>query len=134
MKVHLLIEWAVAVEALGLDVLAHREFPLTLRRENELNAASGAGHLRRHAREHDDRELEPFRRVDGEDPNRVVVGFGQDRFGDPGALRALQCRPRKEAAQVGAAGLAERAGLIRQEADVPPYVATPRRRERDLEY
>ena len=81
----------------------------------------------------DDRKFETFGAMDRHDPHRVVVGFGEHGFDDPCSFGALEGRPGQVVAQRAACGIAERAGLVDDEADPPCDIAEPARVGPDLE-
>ena len=83
--------------------------------------------------EHDDRELQALGGVDRHDAHGVVVGLGQDRFGDADAVGGLAVGPREVLPQRAAAGLAPHAGLVDQVPQPPPHVPRPGGRGRHLE-
>ena len=71
--------------------------------------------------------------MDGHDAHGVVVGLGQDRLGDPGALGRLQLDPAQVLAQAAVGGLAPGPGLVDDEPQPPPHVARPAFGEAELE-
>ena len=61
--------------------------------------------------------------MDGHDAHGVVVGLGQDRLGDAGAVGELELDPAEVLAKVSPGGLAPRSCLVDDEADPAPHVA-----------
>ena len=83
--------------------------------------------------ENDDWELQAFRRVHRHDAHRVVVGLGQDRFGDAHTVCGLPVGPLEVLPQRAAARLVPHAGLVDQVPQPPPHVPGPAAVARHLE-
>ena len=107
---HLLVDRLPLLELVGADVLAEAGSRRRRRREHHLGRRRPAPRAGRHARHDRDRELEALGRVDGHDAHGVVVGLGQHRLGDPGALGRLQLDPAQVLAQAPAGRLAPARG------------------------
>ena len=71
--------------------------------------------------------------MDRHDPHGVVVGLGEHRLGDPGALGGLLVDPVEVGAQAAAGGLAPRPGLVDHEPQAAPHVARAALGEPELE-
>jgi hypothetical protein len=75
------------------------------RRPQHLDAALESAGLAAYPGQDHDREFQSFRRVDGQDPQRVGVGLGQHRLGDAGGFLSLPVGPGEVGAQPAVFGL-----------------------------
>jgi len=103
--VHLLIDRLGGIEVAGLDVLAELERAAVLGRPDYLHAALESAGLAAHPGQDHDGEFQPFRRVDGQDPQRVGAGLGQHRLGDAGGFLSLPLGPGEVGAHPAVVGL-----------------------------
>ena len=103
--VHLLVDRLGGVEIAGLDVLTELERAAARRRPHHVDAAPESAGLAAHPGQDHDGEFQSFRRVDGQDPQRVGIGFGQHRLGDAGGFLSLPPGPGEIGPQPAVLGL-----------------------------
>ncbi len=53
--------------------------------------------------------------MDGQNPHRIIIGLGRNRFGDSGHITRLDLDPIDKVAEVAGLGFGEQPGLLRQE-------------------
>jgi hypothetical protein len=122
---HLLVERDAGLVRLRDDRAPDPDQALLAGRPQHLGPRPAALGLGRQPGEDGDRELQPLGGVDGHDPDRVVVGLGQDGLGDPAALRGLLADPGQVLAQRAVGGVGPGPGLVDHEPHPAPQVAGP---------
>ena len=125
MGVHLLVDRFPRLVVLRLHSAAQLHHGRSGGVEGDRRPPGGLIELGRHARQHDDGELQALRRVHRQDAHAVVIRLGQHRLGNSGVVGSLKPGPLEVAAQVGAARVGPGPGLVDHEPQPAPDVAGP---------